>query len=167
MAPILPQTFTLSSLKSKKKKCHTHPSVANFFAFARIKQRSPGWARTNDLVINSHALFRLSYQRFDLSRRSDLNGRPPYYKYGALPLSYSGFYEYRLFRHELLNVCYQLARHSRALPPRSYSSGLGVLCLRCLNPEKRQNSSLAQYVQLVAGVRFELTTSRLWAWLAT
>ena len=62
---------------------------------ARIKQRSPGWARTNDLVINSHALFRLSYQRFDLSRRSDLNGRPPYYKYGALPLSYSGFCECR------------------------------------------------------------------------
>lgn len=45
-------------------------------------------------------------------------------------------FEYRLFRHELLNVCYQLARYSRALPPRSYSSGLGVLCLRCLQPRK-------------------------------
>ena len=75
-------------------------------------------------------------------------------------------FEYRLFRHELLNVCYQLIRYSRALPPRSYSRGLGVLCFRCLNPEKRQISSLAQYVHLIAGAGFEPATSRLWAWPA-
>ena len=58
------------SQKYKKKYAYTHPSIGGLHEGKN--KRSPGWARTNDLVINSHPLFRLSYQRFDVRALSQI-----------------------------------------------------------------------------------------------